>query len=85
MTRDPANKLILSRRARFLAAAMAGVGMNLACSSKAEACLSQIAQEDAKSDGDTDAAGDGAPVPDACLGVPWEDTGTVPPDTGDGG
>jgi hypothetical protein len=62
---------ILARRARFMAAAMTGMGV-IGCASKSEACLSAVydAGPDALKDS---TATDGADTePQACLSAPFD-------------
>jgi len=69
---DRAKTKILARRARFLAAAIAGAGLNVAACSEAQACLSQTNLEDTRPEADASDAADSEPVP--CLGVPYDGT-----------
>jgi hypothetical protein len=79
---DRAKKAILSRRARFVAAAIATMGVNAVGCASARNCLSAPdVPSDATADGDAAADGaDSISVPEACLGAPWDDgvdTGTT--------
>jgi hypothetical protein len=70
-------KLILSRRARFIAAAVAGAGLVQGC--EAQACLDVAYEPDAAEDGKAqaclkvamDAAGEDV-GPQGCLQPPWD-------------
>ena len=82
---DPKH-VILARRAKFVAAAVASAGLVTACSSHAEACLS-LAQNDTgavdgTADGSSTDTGSTDTGPTPCL-TPVEDTGTR--DASDGG
>lgn len=61
---------ILARRARFVAAAMTGMGV-IGCASKSEACLSMVA-EDAGPDGTRDTSAADSEQPEACLSAPFD-------------
>ena len=91
---DDAKKLVLARRARFVAAAIAGIGVATAACDSAEpsVCLSPLAPKDAGVT-DADAKSDADPQP--CLSPLPPDASDVaepqvclsplPPDGGDGG
>lgn len=70
---DDAKRAILARRARFLAAAIAGVGV-AACGGETEGPSPQPCLEPAIDAGD--AGDDGAPEP--CLGMPAPDAEPEP-------
>ena len=100
MGTDDAKRLILARRAKFVAAAVAGIAA--ACGgaeTSPEPCLSQVLNRDAGPDGEvsSDASADAEPRP--CLDLPLTDASTdagddaepqpclspLPPDAGDAG
>jgi len=66
-------KTILARRARFVAAAIAGAGMAVGCSStESSVCLSMPGPSDAAMDGDKDGSGDVSMEAQACLSIAAE-------------
>lgn len=89
MGNDDAKRLILARRARFVAAALAGVAVACGGSAEPETCLSPVFTP---TDGGKDAA-DAEPQP--CLeplppdasddAEPQPCLSPLPPDAGDGG
>lgn len=91
MGNDDAKRLILARRAKFVAAAIAGMAVACGGSADPEPCLSPVLQpRDAGPDADADTQ------PQPCLDVSApEDAGKdaepqpclspLPPDAGDGG
>ena len=95
MPNDETKRLILARRARFVAAAVAGIAAacGSADDSKPTPCLEPIIRPDASTDGATDAEPqpclsplppDASDDPDADAGVP-QPCLKVAPDAGDGG
>jgi len=65
---EQSKRLILARRARFIAAALAGTAASTAACGKAEPCLSQIQNLP-----DTGSPDEGVPAP--CLTAPAKDAG----------
>jgi len=59
---------ILSRRARFIAAAVAGLSLTPGCDSEPQACLDMAPPFDAGGDGASDASSE----PGACLKIQYD-------------
>lgn len=61
---------ILARRARFVAAAMTGMGV-IGCASKSEACLSIVATDSGPTDA-SDTSTTDTKQPEVCLSAPFD-------------